>query len=70
MTIGDRIFAMVERRSELKRRYHRKKKLRKLKNRLAATKDHTKREHILRKIKLLSPQWKEKKPEYKTAATK
>lgn len=54
---------MVERRMELKRRYHRKKKLRKLKARLAATKDHTKRETILRKIHLLSPQWKERKPE-------
>ncbi|MBV9124219.1 MAG: hypothetical protein JO112_12750 [Planctomycetes bacterium] len=50
---------MVERRTELKRRYHRKQKLTKLKARLAAAKDSRDREHILRKIHLLSPWWTE-----------
>jgi hypothetical protein len=50
---------MVERRSELNRRYSRKKKMRKLKARLAAAKDNRERETILRKIHLLSPGWKE-----------
>jgi hypothetical protein len=50
---------MVERKMELKRRYHRKYKLRKLKARLAATKDHQKRDGILHKIRLLSPWWQE-----------
>jgi hypothetical protein len=53
---------MVERRSELNRRYHRKQKLRKLKSRLAATKDQHKKETILRKIHLISPEWKEPAP--------
>jgi hypothetical protein len=48
---------MVERRMELKRRYHRKHKLKKLKSKLAAAKDGREREHILRKIHLLSPWW-------------
>ena len=46
---------MVERRSELTRRYHRKKKLRKLKAKLAAAKDGRERDHVLKKIRLLSP---------------
>jgi hypothetical protein len=46
---------MVERRSELKRRYHRKQKLRKLKARFLAAKDSREREHVLRKIRILSP---------------
>jgi hypothetical protein len=50
---------MVERRIELKRRYHRKKKLRKLKARLAAAKDSTERRNLVRKIKLISPHWTE-----------
>jgi hypothetical protein len=53
---------MVERRSELKRRYHRKKKMRKLKARLAAPKDARDKENVLRKIHLLSPAWVEPKP--------
>jgi hypothetical protein len=48
---------MVERRSELKRRYHRKQKLLKLKRRLASAKDSREREQLLRKIHLLSPWW-------------
>ena len=48
---------MVERRSELNRRYHRKHKLRKLKSRLASAKEGREKENILRKIHLLSPMW-------------
>jgi uncharacterized protein DUF6800 len=50
---------MVERRSELDRRYHRKKKMAKLKARLAAVKSGGEREAILKKIHILSPWWKE-----------
>ncbi len=50
---------MVERRRELRRRYHRKSKMRKLKARLAAAKDGRDRDNILRKIHLLSPEWRE-----------
>ncbi len=56
---------MVERRTELKRRYHRKKKMKKLKAKLtkaATTKDGREREKILYKIKCLSPFWKEPAP--------
>jgi Family of unknown function (DUF6800) len=49
---------MVERRSELKRRYHRKKKVRKLKNKLASAQGAD-REKLLYKIRALSPLWKE-----------
>jgi hypothetical protein len=48
---------MVERRIELKRRYHRKKKMAKLKAKLAIAKDGREKENILRKIHLLSPFW-------------
>jgi len=50
---------MVERRSELTRRYHRKKKMRKLKDKLARAKDAREREVILKKIHVLSPWWSE-----------
>jgi hypothetical protein len=50
---------MVERKIELKRRYHRKKKMAKLKAKLAAAKDNREREAVLRKIHALSPDWKE-----------
>lgn len=50
---------MVERKSELKRRYHRKHKMAKLKARLAAAKDHRDKDAILRKIHILSPWWTE-----------
>jgi hypothetical protein len=50
---------MVERRIELNRRYHRKKKLRKLKARLAKAKDGREKDNVLRKIHILSPWWKE-----------
>ncbi len=46
---------MIERKSELKRRYHRKKKLAKLKAKLAKTKDGRDKENILRKLHLISP---------------
>jgi hypothetical protein len=54
---------MVERRTELKRRYHRKKKLKKLKAKLAHPKDGRERENTLKKIRLISPHWTEGKPE-------
>ncbi len=50
---------MVERKIELKRRYHRKKKMTKLKAKLAAATDPKERESLLRKIHLLSPWWEE-----------
>ncbi|HEY7308111.1 MAG TPA: DUF6800 family protein [Gemmataceae bacterium] len=50
---------MVERRTELKRRYHRKKKMGKLKARLAAAKNNSEREAILKKIHAISPFWQE-----------
>jgi Family of unknown function (DUF6800) len=50
---------MVERRIELNRRYHRKKKMAKLKAKLAAAKDNREREHLLQKIRALSPWWSE-----------
>jgi hypothetical protein len=50
---------MVERRMELKRRYHRKKKLAKLKARLAAAKDGREKEAILKKIHVIIPWWQE-----------
>jgi hypothetical protein len=53
---------MVERRSELKRRYHRKHKMAKLKSRLAAAKTGHDKEVILKKIHALSPWWTEPAP--------
>jgi hypothetical protein len=53
---------MVERRSELNRRYGRKKKLAKLKAKLHAAKDAREKELILNKIHVVSPQWKEPAP--------
>jgi hypothetical protein len=53
---------MVERRKELTRRYHRKAKIRKLKAKLAGTKDSVKKEQIVKKIKQLSPWWTAPKP--------
>ncbi len=50
---------MVERRTELKRRYHRKKKMAKLKAKLATAKDGREREAVLKKIRVLSPWWTE-----------
>ena len=50
---------MVERRTELNRRYHRKQKMAKLKTRLAAAKTNSEREAILKKIHILSPWWQE-----------
>jgi hypothetical protein len=48
---------MVERRMELRRRYHRKGKMRKLKSRLAQAKTDGDRSKFLTKIKMLSPFW-------------
>jgi hypothetical protein len=50
---------MVERRIELNRRYSRKKKMTKLKARLAAAKDGREREAVLVKIRKVSPGWTE-----------
>jgi hypothetical protein len=50
---------MVERRKELNQRYHRKKKMTKLKAKLVAAKDDKAREAVLGKIKMLSPFWTE-----------
>jgi hypothetical protein len=54
-----RTTTMVERRSELNRRYQRKKKMKKLKARLAHAKDQRERETVLKKIHLISPFWEE-----------
>jgi hypothetical protein len=54
---------MVERRTELKRRYHRKKKMGKLKAKLAAAKNNSEREAILKKIYAISPFWTEPAPQ-------
>lgn len=59
---------MVERRKELNQRYHRKKKMAKLKGRLSAAKDDKTRSAVLDKIRLISPFWKE--PAKKAAAKK
>jgi hypothetical protein len=53
---------MVERRTELNRRYQRKKKLAKLKAKLAAAKDPREKDTILKKIRVISPFWTEPKP--------
>jgi hypothetical protein len=53
---------VVERRIELDRRYQRKKKMRKLKARLAAAKDSRERDAVLKKIHRISPWWVEPKP--------
>jgi hypothetical protein len=50
---------MVERKTELKRRYHRKQKMAKLKAKLRIAKTPHDREAILKKIHILSPWWKE-----------
>jgi hypothetical protein len=50
---------MVERKIELKRRYGRKKKLAKLKKKLATAKDGRDKEAILKKIHVVSPFWQE-----------
>jgi hypothetical protein len=50
---------MVERRIELNRRYHRKKKLAKLKAKLASAKSGHEKEQILKKIHAISPWWTE-----------
>jgi hypothetical protein len=50
---------MVERRSELKRRQARKKKMFKLKTKLATAKEGREKELVLQKIHVMSPWWKE-----------
>jgi hypothetical protein len=56
-TKAKRTLDMVERRTELNRRYHRKAKMRKLKAKLAGAKDARERENILKKIHRISPWW-------------
>ncbi len=53
---------MVERKKELKRRYHRRAKMLKLKAKLAAAKNGHEREAILKKIRIVSPAWEEAAP--------
>ena len=48
---------MVERRTELNRRYHRKQKLNKLKAKLANAKDQREKDKIIEKIRRISPWW-------------
>jgi hypothetical protein len=54
---------MVERKKELKRRYHRKEKIGKLKVQLAAAKTPHERETILKKIHAVSPWWADLSPQ-------
>lgn len=49
---------MVERRSELKRRQSRRKKMRKLKTKLSLAKELRDKEAIIAKIHVMSPWWK------------
>ena len=53
---------MVERRIELNRKYRRKRKMAKLKAKLATVRDGSKKTEILRKINAISPWWIEPKP--------
>lgn len=48
---------MVERRTELNRFYHRKKKMRKLKAKLAQAKEPAERDKLIGRILTLSPFW-------------
>ncbi len=50
---------MVERRSELKRRRTRAKKMFKLKARLAKAKEGRERDQVLNKIHVISPWWRD-----------
>ena len=50
---------MGERRIELDRRYQKKKKMTKLKQKLAMAKDNREKEIIVNKIKVISPWWTE-----------
>jgi hypothetical protein len=59
----ERVPDMVERKKELKQRYHRKQKLAKLKSKLSMAKDPREREKILQKIHLISPWWTEPAPQ-------
>jgi hypothetical protein len=54
---------MVERRTELNRRYQRKKKMAKLKAKLANAKSGHDKEVVLKKIHVISPFWTEPKAE-------
>jgi len=53
---------MVERKIELRRRRSRKKKLTKLKRKLAVAKEQRDKDGVLQKIHRISPWWKEPQP--------
>jgi hypothetical protein len=53
---------MVEKKAELRRTRARRKKLTKLKDKLAGAKNNGERETALKKIHRISPFWKEAKP--------
>jgi hypothetical protein len=56
---------MVERKTELKRRYQRKAKMAKLKAKLHNAKTGHEKEVLVKKIQRISPWWVEPKPEPK-----
>jgi Family of unknown function (DUF6800) len=53
---------MVERKMELRRRQSRRKKMFKLKTKLATAKEGREKDAVLQKIRRISPAWKEPKP--------
>ena len=53
---------MVERKSELRRQRSRRKKMLKLKSRLAKAKSNSEKDQIVKKIQRISPFWTESKP--------
>lgn len=53
---------MVEKKTELRRTRSRRKKLTKLKSRLANAKSNSERDQVLKKIHRISPWWKEPAP--------
>ena len=59
---------MVEKKAELRRKRSRQKKLLKLKEKLAKTKNNTEKDGVLKKIHRISPWWKEPIPVRPAAA--
>ncbi len=53
---------MVEKKTELRRKRSRRKKLTKLKDKLAKAKSNSDKDVVLKKIHRISPWWKEPKP--------
>jgi len=62
--------AHIERKTELKRRRKRRDKLRKLKAKLAKAKGPHDTQHVMQKIKQISPFWQPPKKEPAAAAKK